>query len=158
MRASSITGLRLPAVKLASTAGGVCNVSDVEHGILLFAPFASPAAAMKMAGSSLNLPWLYDPARLLRFCHASGMTLSATTQVFGVTTQTPFVQRIVADMLHLPFPLLSDRRRVLSGRLGLPLITTGRLPRVHAAVLEVMHGCVIRERYDIAASAPSPFL
>jgi len=48
-------------------------------------------------------------------------------RIFGLSTQEPAYQRELAERLHLPFPVLSDSARALTGALRLPTVTIGGL-------------------------------
>ena len=142
MNIPSIAPLRLPALRLTSTAGRICELSELPHALLIFAPFALPR------NESLGRPWEGDESaivgldELLAFARLHGQFESRAIQLFGITTQSPLVQKLVAEMLSLPFPLLSDSRRELCQHLQLPTTNRGRIPRNRPIIIEVRKGSV----------------
>jgi peroxiredoxin len=137
-----VSGLRLPALSLISTAGGVCDLGELSHALLIFAPFVLPQ------DESLQPPWEIEAQAimgleaLLAFARLHEQFDSRNIQLFGITTQSPTIQKLSAESLSLPFPLLSDSRRTLSQQLHLPVTSGGRVPRNRSIVIEVREGSV----------------
>ena len=109
---------------------------------MILTPFVLPQ------DESLGRPWGVDESavvgleELLAFARLYEQFESRNIQLFGITTQSPLVQKLVAEILSLPFPLLSDSRRALCQRLQLPITNRGRVPRNRPIIVEVRNGSV----------------
>jgi peroxiredoxin len=137
-----IAALRLPAMHLTSTAGGICELTELPHALLIFVPFVLPQ------GELPGRPWQGDESasagleELLAFARLYEQFESRDIRLFGITTQSPLVQKLVVEILALPFPLLSDSRRTLCQQLQLPTTNRGRIPRNRPIIIEVRNGSV----------------
>ena len=120
--ASHLFGMFLPAVRLASTAGGAVDLAQLSGLAVLYAyPMTGRPGA--------PLPGGWDEIPGARGCtpqacgfrdHFADLTALGVTHVFGISTQTTAYQREAAERLHLPFPLLSDSLFELTEMLELP--------------------------------------
>ncbi len=138
-------GLRLPQLSLASTLG-----RDVDLGmlparcVLILYPLAL-TPDQELPRSLKSIPAIAGcTEQLLDFKASHGEFLSRRLAIFGVSTQSVLVQRVVAEELELPFPLLSDATRTLVRALGLPAVAVGRVPRMMRLILAVRDGCIER--------------
>ena len=142
MNIPQIAGLRLPAMHLMSTAGGICDLTGLPHALLIFAPFLLPQ------DESLRRAWEGDESaiagleELVAFAQLYEQFKSRDIRIFGITTQSSLVQKLVVEILALPFPLLSDSRRMLCEQMQLPTTNRGRLPRNRPIIIEVRNGSV----------------
>jgi hypothetical protein len=142
MNVSLIKGCRLPEHPLVSTEGGLLDLTAIRHGLLVFAAFVLPdevLPALSLGASEsarANLTVMHSFALHIRAFKANDI------DVFGVTTQSPIIQKAVAESLALPFPLLSDHDRVLCEELRLPMTSEGRVTRNRALVVEIGTGFV----------------
>jgi len=137
-----IAGLCLPALRLPSTAGGICDPSELPHALLIFTPFVLPQDESLPRPSEVDESAIAGLQELLAFGQLYKQFESQNVQLFGVTTQSPVVQKLVGEILGLPFPLLSDSQRVLCQQLQLPMTAQGRIPRNRPIVIEVRDGSV----------------
>jgi len=135
--ADHLPGLRVPALRLASTAGRLVDLGALGPGraVLYCYPMTGrpdrpvPAAWDAIPGARGCTPescGFRDHARDLE-------TLGAT--IFGVSAQGTEDQREAAERLQLPFELLSDRRLEVASGLRLP---TFQVP-AHLALLLGLH-------------------
>jgi peroxiredoxin len=142
MNVSLMKGCRLPEHLLPSTAGELLDLTTIRHGLLVFTPFVLPDGMLPalsvgaLEAAKANLTVMHSFALHNRAFKANGI------EVFGVTTQSPLVQKVAVESLALPFPLLSDRDRVLCEALHLPMICEGRVTRNRALIVEVRTGLV----------------
>lgn len=148
MNLSDLSGLRLPDLRLRSTAGGTCDLSALpSHTILIFSPFILPPVESTPEITLIDRSITGGLEQLLYFVRLHPEFASRGIALYGISTQSPLVQRITAEMLALPFPLLSDSNRALCNRLNLPMIDNGmrmRIPRVTPLVIQVRDGQVVR--------------
>jgi hypothetical protein len=142
MNVSMIKGCRLPEHPLASTAGGLLDLTTIRHGLLIFTAFVLPDEVLPALSLGAS-----DTAKAnLTVMHAFALHIGAfranDIDVFGVTTQSPLIQQAALESLALPFPLLSDHDRVLCEALRLPMICEGRVARNQPLIVEVRTGFV----------------
>ena len=76
-------------------------------------------------------------------------------RLYGVSTQSPIVQRAVAEDLGLPFPLLSDADHDFACALKLPMLHIGRVPRMPRIVLVVRDHRLEQILYPVTSAADS---
>jgi hypothetical protein len=142
MNISPITGYRLPEHPFTCTDGGALDLTTVRHGVLVFATFVLPDEALP----SLSLGACDTAKANLSILHTFALHLGAFKSnhidVFGVTTQSPLIQKAAVESLALPFPLLSDHERVLCEQLGLPMSQDGRASRNRSLIVEIQFGLV----------------
>lgn len=130
--ARHLPGLRLPALALPSTAGGVVDLaalSSVRTVIYAYPMTGEPGAA---------LPPDWDRIPGARGCTVEALSFrdhqaelaELGAEVFGLSTQTTEYQRRMAERLHLPFAVLSDS--------GFELTHALRLPTMHVAGMTLL--------------------
>src|SRR5262245_9669448 len=117
-----LPGSVLPAVELASTAGGWVRLDRATAGraVLFFYPRTGEA------GKSAGADWDAIPGARgctpqscgFRDLHREFLTRGV--EVFGISTQTAAYQREFVERNHIPFPLLSDVDLILTRALRLP--------------------------------------
>jgi peroxiredoxin len=118
--ADHLPGLAAPHVTLPSTSGGSVTLDAMGPGRTVL--YVYP----RTAGPDGNVP-----------------------AVFGVSAQDTAYQREVADRLHLPFPLLSDRDLTLAGALGLPTFEAGGMTLFKRITLVIRDGVVEHVFYPV---------
>ena len=120
--AAHLTGLKLPAIALAATAGGTVDLSAQRGRTVVF---AYPRTGEP--GKPLFTPdWDSIPGArgctphtcAFRDLHGEFQALGCA--LFGLSTQTTAYQREMTDRLHVPFPVLSDAKLELTRALRLP--------------------------------------
>jgi peroxiredoxin len=137
---SDLTGLRMPDIRLPSTAGGTCNLGNLpSHAILIFLPFILPPEESATEKTQMDGYLTTGFEQLLGFVMLHQEFASRGIGLYGISTQSPLVQRLTVEALALPFPLLSDSRRTLCHRLKIPMIHGAqmRIPRVAPLVIQV---------------------
>jgi peroxiredoxin len=132
----------MPALHLPSTAGGICDLSELSHALLIFTPFVLPRDESMPRPLEVDDSAIAGLEELLAFGRLNQQFKSQNIQLFGVTTQSPVIQKLVAELLALPFPLLSDSHQLLCQQLQLPMRDHGRIPRNRPIVIEVRDGSV----------------
>lgn len=146
-----LPGLRMPAVALPGTNGGVVDLGTAASGWSVL--YCFPRA---------NQPDTPSPPDWDRIPGARGCTAQACNfrdrhqhlaalgaVVFGISTQSPAAQREVATRLGLPFELLSDADFSLTDALGLPTFTAGGLRLLRRLTLVVRHGVIETVFYPV---------
>lgn len=119
-----LPGMAVPAVRLASTAGRRVDLSALPGGRTVV--YCYPATGVP--GEPMPEGWDAIPGARgctpqscsFRDHHAELAGLGAA--VFGLSTQSPAIQKELAERLHLPFEVLSDENLELTRALGLPTL------------------------------------
>ena len=134
--ADHLPGLRVPTLRLASTAGRLVDVGALGPGrtvLYLYPMTGRPDRPVPGAWDAIPGARGCTPESCGYRDHARDLEdLGAT--IFGVSAQTTEDQREAAERLRLPFELLSDRRLELASALRLP---TFQLPADLALLLGV---------------------
>ena len=131
--ADHLPGLTLPAVELASTAGGTVSLDGLGRRPARTVLYVYPMTGRPGA----DLPEGWDSIPGARGCtpescgfrdHHADLA-AAGADVYGLSTQSTADQAEAAERLHLPFPLLSDQNAQLAGSpLRLPTFEAGAPP------------------------------
>jgi peroxiredoxin len=126
-RARHLAGLAVPSLPLPATTGERIDLSSVPGTAVVF---AYPRTG-RPGQPPLTPDWDLVPGARGCTPETCGFRdLSADfgkhgVRIFGLSTQEPDYQRELAERLHLPFPVLSDSARALTGALRLPTLTIG---------------------------------
>lgn len=145
-----LPGMRLPAVPLSSTAGGLVDLSALAGTSVVY--------CYPLTGRpDLALPPGWDEIPGARGCtpqscafrdhHAGLRALGA--RVFGLSTQDTGYQREAVDRLHLPFALLSDEKLEFARALRLPTFRTGGATLIKRLTLVVEDGEILTVFYPV---------
>lgn len=138
-------GSGMPVLPLASTRGGMVNLSAMRGDIiLLLHPVALPPDFLPPAEVDALYTVQASIDVLLMFDRAVPDLTRHGVQVFGISVQSTPIQRMVADDLGLSFPLLSDSSGIFARTTALPLVRHGRLARLPALVIVLKDGIVRR--------------
>jgi len=148
--ADHLPGMRLPSVPLASTSGGIVDLSALPGRTVVY--------CYPMTGRpDRSLPAGWDEIPGARGCtpqscsfrdhHAELRSLGAS--VFGSSTQDTEYQREAATRLHLPFALLSDSDLALAGALGLPTFEVDGMVLLKRLTLVIDEGWIEKVFYPV---------
>lgn len=123
-KTAHLAGVTIPAIELTSTQGRQVN---------LFEAFQNPTVLFiyPRAGSPLEPnknPELWDTIPGARGCTPQSCSFrdlindfkNLGVQVFGLSIQSPTVQKEFVDRNHISFPILSDQQHLLTDSLNLP--------------------------------------
>lgn len=123
-KTSHLSGMLIPTTKLTSTQSGVVDLSEAfQRPTVLF--------IYPRAGSPLEPnknPELWDTIPGARGCTPQSCSFRDTigefedlgVQVFGLSSQSPAVQKEFIERNHISFPVLSDENHLLTDGLSLP--------------------------------------
>jgi len=148
--ADHLPGMRLPPVSLASTSGGVVDLSALPGRTVVY--------CYPMTGRpDRSLPTGWDEIPGARGCtpqscsfrdhHAELRALGAG--VFGLSTQDTDYQREAATRLHLPFALLSDAELAFAGALGMPTFEVEGMVLLKRLTLVIDEGWIEKVFYPV---------
>lgn len=146
-----LVGLRMPAVRLASTRGDRIDLAALPPGRAVL--FAYPMTGRP--GVALPEGWDEVPGArgctpqncALRDTHRAFLDLDAA--VFAVSTQQSVYQREMAERLHLPYPVLSDADFALADALRLPTFEAGGMRLIRRLTLIVEDGVIEHVFYPV---------
>lgn len=150
--AAHLIGAAIPSAPLAATAGPPVDLAALAGRAVIFA-YPRTGEPGKIA---LVEDWDMIPgARGCTPQTCSFRDLFADLQsagarhVFGLSTQDPAYQREMAERLHLPFPVLSDERLVLTRGLRLPTMQVAGLTLLRRLALIVDDARVTHVFYPV---------
>lgn len=137
--ARHLTGLEMPAIELASTAGRTVDLSRLSSPRTVI--YCYPMTGVP--GTPLPEGWDLIPGargctpQTCGFRDHYHELLERQAAVFGCSTQTTEYQREMAHRLHLPFEILSDARFHLRDALSLPTFEVDGRPLLRRLTLIV---------------------
>ena len=81
--------------------------------------------------------------------HFAMLRQTGVDQLFGVSTQSRAEQIEAAERLHLPFPLLSDERGLLTTQLKLPTFEAGGMMRLKRLTIIIEDRRIVKVFYPV---------
>jgi peroxiredoxin len=148
--ADHLTGMRIPAIALPSTAGGDIRLDRLPGRTVLF-------CYPRTGRPDEELPRGWDAIPGARGCtpeacgfrdaHAQFAELGV--RVLALSTQSPDYQTEMAGRLHLPFPVLSDDELKLTTALRLPTFETSGWTLLKRLTLVIDDGRVSHVFYPV---------
>ena len=146
-----LSGMALPHIRLASTAGGEVDVGALGPGRTIL--YCYPRTGRP--GEPLPAGWDAIPgargctpeACAFRDHRAELAALGA--RIFGVSTQATAYQREMAERLHLPFAILSDSAFRLTEALRLPTFEVDGMRLIKRLTLVVRDGMIEHVFYPV---------
>jgi peroxiredoxin len=146
-----LTGMRLPPVALASTAGGSVDLSRQPGTTVIYiyprtgrpdqeilAGWNDIPGARGCTPQSCGFRDLHDRFRQ-----------QGVARVYGLSTQDTEYQREAATRLHLPFELLSDASLAFAGALRLPTFTIAGMTLIKRLALVARDGVIVKVFYPV---------
>ena len=146
-----LAGLRMPHVRLPSTAGGTvdCGTLESPRTVLYFYPMTGvPGAALPDGWDAIPGARGCTPEACAFRDHFDELRALGAA-VFAVSTQGTDYQKEMAARLHLPFPVLSDSAFALCGALKLPTFTAAGLRLVKRLTLIIRDGKIEKVFYPV---------
>jgi peroxiredoxin len=149
--ARHLTGLKLPALALAATAGAPVDLSKLSGRTVVY---IYPRTGVPGEPS----PDGWDAIPGARGCtpqscsfrdHFSELKQLAVPHLFGLSTQDSAYQCEAAERLHLPFPVLSDAELKLTRAIKLPTFTVAGMTLIKRMALVIDDGVVTKVFYPV---------
>jgi peroxiredoxin len=149
--AAHLVGMRLPAVRLTGTDGHEVDLSCLPGlSVLYFYPMTGRP--------DQPLPNNWDAVPGARGCtpqscsfrdHAAELRALGVTALFGVSTQSTAYQAEAAERLHLPFPLLSDDKLLLTHALAPPTFEVNGVTLLKRLTAIARDGEIVKTFYPV---------
>jgi peroxiredoxin len=146
-----LTGMRIPELRLASTAGNSIDLGQIRGRTVVFCyprtgqpdqPIPNEWDAIPGArGCTPQCRGFRDQYRALASAGAS--------HIFGLSTQDTDYQTEAVQRLELPYPLLSDRELHLVHALKLPTFQFDSMTLIKRLTLIVDDGCISKFFYPV---------
>lgn len=149
--AAHLKGLRLPSVPLPATDGTTVDLASLPG---LTVVYVYPRTGVP--GQALPTGW--DDIPGARGCtpqscsfrdHFAELRELGVAHLFGLSTQDGAYQREMAERLHLPFPVLSDRDLGFVGALDLPTFEVDDMTLIKRMALVIRDGVVEHVFYPV---------
>ncbi len=149
--AKHLTGMRVPAIALTSTAGRRVNLADLGPERIVIYCYPRTGAP----GQPVPKGWDEIPGA--RGCTPESCGFrdhfqqlrKLKAQVFGLSTQTTEYQQEMRKRLHLPFEVLSDADFALTNALRLPTFEFDGVRLLKRLTLVVSNGKIERVFYPV---------
>ena len=149
--AAHLPGMHLPSVPLQATDGTTIDLASLQG---LVVAYAYPRTGIP----GIDNPPEWDLIPGARGCtpqscafrdHFAELKARGVSRLFGVSTQDSAYQREATERLHLPFPILSDEKLLLTKALRLPTFQTGGMTLLKRLTLVVRDGTIEHVFYPV---------
>jgi peroxiredoxin len=140
----------LPSIALYSTQGRQINLSAIPGYIVLYCYPMTGKPGVPLPNGWEQIPGARGctpQSCAFRDYHRELSEIGA--QVFGLSTQSTEYQLEVANRLHLPFELLSDRDLVFTKALKLPMFEIDEKHLIKRVTLIVNAGKIVKVFYPV---------
>jgi peroxiredoxin len=145
-----LVGRRLPAVSLPANAGSPVEIGRIAGTAVIFCypytgrpGYADPPHWDKIPGAHGST------AQALAYAAAYGEFRRLGIRIFGVSLQETEWQQDFVSRHSIPYRLLSDAARRLSGKLYLPLFETGGVEYLQRLTIIARDGVIATLRYPV---------
>jgi peroxiredoxin len=149
--ARHLAGMAIPDVALPATTGPDVNLSALKGRTVLY---IYPRTGVP----GVDPPPGWDQIPGARGCtpqscgfrdHFSELKRLGVAQIYGLSTQDTAYQQEAANRLHLPFPLLSDHKLLLTTALWLPTFTAAGMTLLKRMALIIDDGKITKAFYPV---------
>ena len=151
--AAHLVGLRLPALSLPSTQGGVIDLGQTPGTWVIFCYPLTGRPGVPMPEGWDQIPGARGctpQSCAFRDRHAALTSLGAT--VVGLSVQATDYQQEMAERLHLPFAVLSDSAYRFQQALRLPTFVASGMTLLRRLTLVARDGVIVAVHYPVFPS------
>jgi len=146
-----LTGMRLPRISLASTAGGSVDLTALAGRIVvyIYPRTGRPDQALPTGWNAIPGARGCTPQSCAFRDHFEELKRAGAAQVYGLSTQDTAYQREAAERLHLPFALLSDEKLAFADALKLPTFEVDGMRLIKRLALILRDGTIEKVFYPV---------
>jgi peroxiredoxin len=150
--ARHLEGMTVPDVVLAATDGTQVSLGKIPGRIVVFGyPRTGVPGQVSLVDDWDMIPGARGctpQTCAFRDLHKV-MIAAGAARVFGLSTQDPAYQHEAAERLHLPFPLLSDEKLVLTKALRLPTMQVAGMTLIKRLALVIDDSTISKVFYPV---------
>ena len=150
--ARHLEGMTVPDVALTATDGTQVSLGRLAGRVVVFAyPRTGVPGQVSLVDDWDMIPGARGctpQTCAFRDLHKV-MIAAGAARVFGLSTQDPAYQIEAAERLHLPFPLLSDEKLVLTKALRLPTMQVAGMTLIKRMALLIDDGTISKVFYPV---------
>ena len=148
---SHLTGTRVPAVLLRSTAGGMVDLSRLSGRTIVYCYPRTGKPDQEMPAGWNDIPGARGctPQSCAFRDHYRDLRALGIAAVYGLSTQDSDYQREAVNRLELPFELLSDDKLEFAAALKLPTFNVEGMTLIKRLSLIVHDGVIEQVFYPV---------
>jgi peroxiredoxin len=149
--ARHLTGRKLPALTLAATDGSRVDLSKLRGRtvVYIYPRTGVPGQASPEGWDQIPGARGCTPQSCAFRDHFAELKRLGVAHLYGLSTQDTAYQSEAAERLHLPFPLLSDRKLELARALELPTFTVAGMTLLKRMALVIDDGAITKVFYPV---------
>jgi peroxiredoxin len=146
-----LTGVRVPAVLLRSTAGGMVDLSRLSGRTIVYCYPRTGKPDQEMPAGWNDIPGARGctPQSCAFRDHYRDLRALGISAVYGLSTQDSDYQREAVNRLELPFELLSDEKLEFASALNLPTFDVEAMTLIKRLSLIVHDGVIEQVFYPV---------
>src|SRR5665213_4272249 len=146
-----LLGARIASVALEASDGRLIDLSKQPGVVVLYAypRTGVPDVANPDGWDSIPGARGCTPQSCAFRDHFEELTALGVNAVYGLSTQDSAYQREAATRMHLPFPLLSDEKLLLTRAMNLPTFRAGEMTLLKRFTLIVKDGRIEHVFYPV---------
>ncbi len=149
--ARHLAGLRLPDLALPATDGSAVNLAALKGRTVVYIYPRTGVPGVDLPDGWNDIPGARGctPQSCSFRDHFGELKRLGVAQLYGLSTQDSAYQQEAAARLHLPFPILSDEKLVLTKELKLPTFITSGMTLLKRMALIIDDGVIAKAFYPV---------
>jgi len=146
-----LTGMKLPALALASTRGRSVDLSTLAGTsvVYIYPRTGRPDQELPTGWNAIPGARGCTPQSCAFRDHYQELKALGVTELFGLSTQGTAYQQEAAERLHLPFELLSDEKLEFAQTLRLPMFEVDGMKLIKRITLIARDGAIAKVFYPV---------
>jgi len=146
-----LTGMKLPALALASTRGRSVDLSTLAGTsvVYIYPRTGRPDQELPTGWNAIPGARGCTPQSCAFRDHYQELKALGVTELFGLSTQDTAYQQEAAERLHLPFELLSDEKLEFAQTLRLPMFEVDGMKLIKRITLIARDGAIAKVFYPV---------
>ena len=146
-----LTGMKLPALALASTRGRRVDLSTLAGTsvVYIYPRTGRPDQELPTGWNAIPGARGCTPQSCAFRDHYQELKALGVTELFGLSTQGTAYQQEAAERLHLPFELLSDEKLEFAQTLRLPMFEVDGIKLIKRITLIARDGAIAKVFYPV---------